>query len=147
MTVRSLSPDRYGVLETFVSPGPRNPWVAEAEDFLVLLAPSGYGDARGSTIVMIDIEDHFNVAAAVFRSRDGWNATNVQAFVVRPLLRGTGLSQPAFTELRDFLITTAETPDYVMWSVREQNTPMLSISDRVGDRAGVSEGFVRYNAP
>jgi hypothetical protein len=130
-----------------MSSEPRDAWIAEAEDFLVNIAPSGMGEARGSTIVTIDTKDSPNVAAAVFQPHNKWSATNIQAFVLRPSLRGRKLAEPALVELRDYLVHDATRPDFVMWSVREANRPMLSVSDRVGERAGTSDGLVRYLHP
>jgi GNAT superfamily N-acetyltransferase len=147
VTVRRLSPSSYWLLSDYASLEPRDPWVREAEDFLTIIAPSGTGDARGSSIVLISDEMGRDVAAAVFGAHHRFVATLIQSFVVHPSHRGEGLALPSFIELRDTLSLVEDGPQNVTWAVREANAPMLSVSHRAGEVHALGDGLVHFVFP
>lgn len=147
MTIRRLGPSSYWLLEPFVSSEPRDPWVQEAEDFLTEIAPTGTGDARGSTIVLISNDEGTDVAAAAFRPHPQFYATLIQCFVVHPQLRGRGHAVSSFTELRDTLSHGAGESHGVTWAVRNANVPMLRLSARVGQKYADDDGLTYFIYP
>ena len=105
------------------------------------------GDAQGSLIVMISVDDGSDIAAAVFRPHPKYCATHLQCFVVRPELRGQKFAVPALAEVCDNLLSEDGAPQYVTWAVREGNAPMLRVSSSVGDQITTGEELVHFVHP
>jgi ribosomal protein S18 acetylase RimI-like enzyme len=147
VTVRHLHPSNFWLLSNFISTEPRELWVREAESFLTQIAPSGMGDARGSSIVVVSDVEGRDIAASVFRPHPVYHATHLQCFVVRPELRGQGLASLAFVEIRDSLTDEKTGPGRVIWAVREANSPMLGLSRRAGAQLAVGDGLIHFAHP
>ena len=145
--IQRLSAGDYYLLRDYVTPGIRDDWVQEVEDFLTEIAPFGIGDARGTTILLLRNESGEHVAAAAYRLHHRLEAIHLQAFVVRPHFRGLGLGVSSFIEFRDEIRGLFAERPHVTWSVRRDNVAMLRVSRLVGVELAVSDEFVRFVFP
>lgn len=147
MTRHQLGPSSFHLLETYVSLNAQPPYVVEVEEFLTKIAPTGLGEARGSSIVLVSNSSGDHIAAAVHRHHPRFEAEHIQAFVMRPSYRGRGLATTAFTEVRDSLAEFAGSPDFVTWTVRGGNVPILKLSAKVGQEFSRNNEFVQFGHP
>jgi GNAT superfamily N-acetyltransferase len=132
---------------SLVTPVPGAPqWAADVEQFLVVGAARQVLDRTGSALLVTD-EDTV-VAAAAHRPHPTFRAELLQALLVLPQHRRTGLAVAALECVLASI--RADGSEFVMWLVHEENSPMRKVSLRVGATqiGGVDErGFVAYAHP
>ncbi len=147
MTVHRLQPSSYFLLQEYVTPSPREFWVEEVEDFITKAVPIRKGLAQDSVVEIVrnSVGEHIAVAAHLFNSE--LNVEHIQAFVMHPSFRGLGASTSAFLEIVEFLLEQPSEVSYVTWSVRHENSPMLRMSQKVGEAFSNNDEFVGFVRP
>lgn len=129
------------------TPGKREPWVSEVEDFFFSAAVGTHVDEPAS-FILLAVDGEQAVGAVVHYPDDNFpGAEYVSTILIDHRRRGRGYGRELLRVAIEHAISASQRP-HALWTVHPGNAPMLKLSEEVGELVDeLSNGYRVFVRP